>query len=380
MSASLKHPAVTPETFRDVIGRFATGVTVITAIDGSQWYGTTASAVSSLSLEPPMLLVCMNQQSTTGEAISRVGAFAVNILDESQDQLARRFARKDPDKFEGVPVTAGRSGQPLLDGALAHVECRVTEQVTGGTHVVFLAEVDRAAGRAGAPLAYFRGEFGRLNLAQDEEAHRAVREAVIDRALPVGRPLDLVELATRLNVPDRSLEQALVRLADEDLVAQRPDGSFEVVPLTFDAVEDALRARLAVQLGAAVLSVGQMSSDQLFELRRCLDETDPVSADGTLMSPNEWFEANMRFHEHMLSVVGSEALLAAHARFTVPGLLTRAIGPEDAVGPDMAVDHVAIVEAYENGDVRAACDAIRRDYERAIEFNRRRMERAGGRV
>lgn len=380
MPASSNIRAVTAETFRDVIGRFATGVTVITAIDGSEWYGTTASAVSSLSLEPPMLLVCMNQQSATGEAVSRVGAFAVNILDESQDDLARRFARKDPDKFRGVPVIAGRNGQPLLDGALAHVECRVTERVTGGTHVVFLAEVDQAAGRAGAPLAYFRGQFGRLNLAQDEEAHTALRDAVIDRSLPIGEPLDPTELATRFGVPDRSLEQALVRLADEGLVKQRPDGAFVVVPLTFEVVEDALRARLVVQLGAAALTVGHMSGEQLGELRRCLDATNPVTDDGELMGPNEWFDANMTFHEHMVKATGSQSLVDAHRRFTVPGLLTRALGPEDGVSADLAVDHVAIVEAYEAGDLQAACEAIRRDFERAIEFNRRRVERAGGRV
>lgn len=380
MPAPSNTSAVTSETYRDVIGRFATGVTVITAIDEEQWYGTTASAVSSLSLEPPMLLVCMNRQSATGEAIARVGAFAVNILDERQDDLARRFARKDPDKFHGVRVAPGRHGEPLLDGALAHVECRVTEQVTGGTHVVFLGEVDRATGRAGAPLAYFRGEFGRLSLAQDENAHEALRAAVVDRSIEIGEPIDLAALGERLGVPERSGQQALVRLVDEGLVRQEPDGSFVVVPLTFEVIEDALRGRLAVQLGAAVLCVGRMSDERLRELRRCLEATHPVRADGELMSLNEWFDANMTFHEHMLRAAGSETLVDAHRRFTVPGLMTRAVGPQDTISEDLATDHVAIVEAYEAGDLEAACDAIRRDFERAIEFNRQRVQRAGGRV
>jgi flavin reductase (DIM6/NTAB) family NADH-FMN oxidoreductase RutF len=161
---------ITAEVFRDVIGRFATGVTVITTIEDKEMYGTTASAVSSLSLEPPMLLVCMNRESLTGRAITRVGAFAVNILAESQDWLARQFARKDGGKFTDVVLLTGRGGQPLIDGSLAHLECRVVDQMSAGTHVVLLAEVDEASAQAGSPLAYFRGQFGRLSLGLEEQA------------------------------------------------------------------------------------------------------------------------------------------------------------------------------------------------------------------
>ncbi len=366
-------PSVTSEQFRDAIGRFATGVTVITTIDEGRWFGTTASAVSSLSLDPPMLLVCMNRESATGVAISRSGSFAVNILAEDQDQLARRFASKDQDKFQEVSVTRGQGGQPLLDGALAHVECRVTEEVVGGTHTVFLGEVDRAFGRAGTPLAYFRGQYGRLHLAQDEQAHSALRAEVIERTIAIGEPLDLTGVAERLGVPQRSAQQALVRLADEGLVRQQPDGSFVVVPLTFELIQDTFRARLAVQLGAAVLSVGRLNPDQLNELRRGLDETIPLRPSGQRMTPDERFEANQAFHEHMLQVTGSQALLETYRRLTVPGVMTRSLGPADAVSEDIADDHVAIVQAYEAGDLDAACGAIRRDYEHAIEIHRRRL-------
>jgi flavin reductase (DIM6/NTAB) family NADH-FMN oxidoreductase RutF len=156
--------AVAAEEFRDVIGRFASGVTVITAAHEGRPFGTTASAVSSLSLEPPMLLACLNRTSSTRAAIAAAGRFAVNILGEDQADAALRFGRKRTDKFAGVAFAPGVAGAPLLAGALATVECRVVEEVTGGTHSVFLAAVERAAAAAGMPLAYFRGRFGRLVL------------------------------------------------------------------------------------------------------------------------------------------------------------------------------------------------------------------------
>ena len=153
------------EEFRDVIGSFASGVTVVTtSVDGKP-QGTTASAVSSLSLDPPMLLICMNVESATGKAIKQSGAFAVNILGEDHHHHAQRFASKGEDKFDGVEIDFGAHGQPLIVDALAHLVCDVTEQVTAGTHIVFIAEVHEATARPGAPLAYFRGQCGRLTMA-----------------------------------------------------------------------------------------------------------------------------------------------------------------------------------------------------------------------
>ena len=165
--------SLTSDEFREVISHFASGVTVITALHDGRPYGTTASAVASLSLEPPMLLVCMNKQSETGRAVAQSKRFGVNILGANQVDLAERFAQKGGDKFAGVPVTAGQWDEPLFDEALATLECRVAEETTGGTHYVFLAEVESGAARGGAPLAYFKGEFGRLELTRDQLEHRA---------------------------------------------------------------------------------------------------------------------------------------------------------------------------------------------------------------
>ncbi len=150
------------EVFRDVIGHFPSGVTIVTARDGVSDYGVTVSAVASLSMEPPMLLACLNQISRTKAVIERTGSFAVNVLTEQQEELAARFATNADDKFDGLDLRYGTLGAPLLPDALAHVECRVVDTAVGGTHTVFLAEVERAERFEGAPLAHFRGRYVRL--------------------------------------------------------------------------------------------------------------------------------------------------------------------------------------------------------------------------
>jgi len=150
------------ERFRSVMGHFASGVTIITTRHKGIDYGLTASAVSSLSLDPPMLLICLNKASNTQKAIAQSQVFAVNILREDQSAMAQQFARSHPDKFGEVGVSYGDLGAPLLGGTLATIECRVTEEVTGGTHSVFLAEVHCAQAAEGMPLTYFRGRMGRF--------------------------------------------------------------------------------------------------------------------------------------------------------------------------------------------------------------------------
>ena len=148
------------ERFRSVMGHFASGVTIISARHEGIDYGLTASAVSSLSLDPPMLLICVNKTSNTRNAIEASGVFAVNILRESQSEVARKFSTSRADKFTSLSVSYGDLGVPLLDNMLATIECRVVESVSGGTHTVFLAEVEAALATEGMPLTYFRGRMG----------------------------------------------------------------------------------------------------------------------------------------------------------------------------------------------------------------------------
>lgn len=155
-------PLVEQEQFKRVIGHFASGVSILTVRNNGVDFGITASAVSSVSVDPPMLLVCVNKSTGTCHGISDTESFTVNIVNENQKELALRFARANTDKFKEVDFSYGELGNPVLHHTLAHLECRVVEEVTGGTHSVFLAEVQNAHAANGDPLLYFRGKFGQF--------------------------------------------------------------------------------------------------------------------------------------------------------------------------------------------------------------------------
>lgn len=135
-------------------------MTIVTAADSGRQFGTTVSAVSSVSLEPPTLLVCLNRTSRTREVVDRTSRFAVNILGVGQGDLARTFATDRDDKFDGVEFETGPFGVPLLRDAIAHIECTVRETATSGTHTVFFGEVQRAERFEGEPILYYRGQVG----------------------------------------------------------------------------------------------------------------------------------------------------------------------------------------------------------------------------
>lgn len=154
--------------YRAAISRFLTGVTLVTTRHEGVAQGITASAVASVTLEPPTLLVCLNQQSGSCHVISASGRFCVHVLAEDQLALARHFASRAQDKFAGLaalglgPACDSALGNPRLDGALAYLECRVTTQTDVGTHRIFFGEVVAVEAREGSPLAYFKGQFASL--------------------------------------------------------------------------------------------------------------------------------------------------------------------------------------------------------------------------
>jgi flavin reductase (DIM6/NTAB) family NADH-FMN oxidoreductase RutF len=153
--------AIDNDLFRRVMGSFASGVTVVTTqVPGEMPRGFTASAVSSLSLEPRLLLVCISNVSATLAAIRAAQAFAVNIMASEQQALAQRFSGRVDTKFQGVQWTPGALGQPVLEGALAHAECRLADTCVGGDHTILIGEVLAAGARDASPLLYFRGGYG----------------------------------------------------------------------------------------------------------------------------------------------------------------------------------------------------------------------------
>ena len=149
------------DLFRRVMGSFASGVTIVTTLDAQgQPHGFTASGISSLSLDPRLLLVCVNTQSATLAAMQASGSFVVNILADGQRELAQRFASRLPAKFAGVPWQPGLTGAPLLPNTLAYAECRLHEVHPGGDHVIVLGELLAAEVGDAVPLLYFRGNYG----------------------------------------------------------------------------------------------------------------------------------------------------------------------------------------------------------------------------
>ena len=152
------------DRFREVAGRFATGVAVVTCEGPDGPAGLTTNAITSLSLDPLLLLVCFDNDSRTLPAVRRSGRFAVNVLREGQEDLARVFASKRiaREKFEAVTHTV-EHGVPVLDGALAWIACDLRELLPGGDHTIGIGEVTHIdADDAGEPLVFFRGRFTAL--------------------------------------------------------------------------------------------------------------------------------------------------------------------------------------------------------------------------
>lgn len=149
--------------FRHALGHFASGVTVITTQHQGQLHGTTVSAFSSLSLEPPLVLVGIDLQATIHDLIVESEVFAVNILAEHAEDISRHFARRIPDKFATVPHTLGKLDVPLLEDALASLECRLVTRYFGGDHSIFIGEVVSTNIQPfRQPLLYFRSGYERL--------------------------------------------------------------------------------------------------------------------------------------------------------------------------------------------------------------------------
>jgi flavin reductase (DIM6/NTAB) family NADH-FMN oxidoreductase RutF len=148
--------------FRTAMGHFVSGVTVVTTRSGREPVGLTVSAFCSLSLDPPLVLVCIEKSVRSHDAIREAGVFAVNILSSHQEQLSRRFASSTDDKFEGVGLREGFDEVPLLEGALTIVQCRVRDELEGGDHTIFVGEVTEVEIGQGEPLLYYRGGYREL--------------------------------------------------------------------------------------------------------------------------------------------------------------------------------------------------------------------------
>ncbi|NOV28711.1 flavin reductase family protein [Methylomonas sp. ZR1] len=161
--------SVEAKEFKNALKLWASGVTVVTTQGrDSQPRGMTATAFSSVSLEPPQILVCLNQATDTGAALLESRRFAVNILNSAQEDVSNQFAGSttQEQRFASIAWQAGENGAPILSEALAALECRVVQQVQAGSHWVIIGEVDSVVCREGEPLLYYHSAY-RTVAAQD---------------------------------------------------------------------------------------------------------------------------------------------------------------------------------------------------------------------
>lgn len=149
-----------PRQFRQVLGHFLSGVTVVAVTHEGQTRGMTASAFTSLSLDPPLVLVCVGRKAHLHSLLTPDGRFSVSILAEDQGPVSNHFAGFAPDVAVSWDHTFGVT--PVVSGALAWLDCAVHELVPGGDHTILIGRVERAASADGAPLAYHRGKYGRF--------------------------------------------------------------------------------------------------------------------------------------------------------------------------------------------------------------------------
>jgi flavin reductase (DIM6/NTAB) family NADH-FMN oxidoreductase RutF len=154
---------ISKDEFRAALSRFASGVTVVTTRDReNRLHGITVSAFCSVSLDPPLILVCIDRQAGSHYAFEQSRAFVVHILREDQQYLSDRFASQLPDKFEGVKYRPGIEHLPVLEDVLVSLECRLVAAHDGGDHTIYTGEIVVSTVNDGKPLIYFQGDYRKI--------------------------------------------------------------------------------------------------------------------------------------------------------------------------------------------------------------------------
>ena len=153
---------VDPDLFRGTLSNWASGVTVVTSRHDDELRGMTASAFCSLSLEPPLVLVCIDRSAIMHEVVAKSHVFAINILARDQEEVSRVCASRrveEARRLEGISYHTEVTGSPVLDGAIGYLDCRVEHAYDGGDHTIFVGRVEAAGARDGEPLLYFRSAY-----------------------------------------------------------------------------------------------------------------------------------------------------------------------------------------------------------------------------
>lgn len=366
--------------FRHVVGHLASGVTVVTTRAGGRRHGMTASSVTSLSMDPPMMLACINSGMPTADAVADAGGYVVNILGEGHGELARQFATASRDKFRDVAVHDGALGLPLLSDALAHIECEVVERVVGGTHTIFLGRVVAATAGSGQPLTYYRGGFGRFEFARDDEVYGRARDLVLSRVYPADHALVLEELAHQLDVDESAAFYALTRLSADGLVRRDPDRGYVVTPFDVRTSDETFDARLAIELGVISLAMPRVTAAEVAELRQRFDAMAALLVGDRFVDFHGYLDANYAFHEHLVSLAHNPLLTTTFGRLSIKSVMTRSFGSTPVTSEKFVEVQGRLVDAFERRDQPAAERAAADYCDAAKERVREILSLTGGRL
>lgn len=369
--------AIAPDDFRAVAGHFASGVTVISTVGDDGVFGTTASAVSSLSLDPPMMLMCLNTSSSTHDAVAAAGVFGISILAADQGGLAYHFGRRGPDKFSGIPHAIGVHGVPLVDDALATMVCRVESTTRGGTHTVFLGRVLTAETSAREPLAYYRGRLGRLADSAENSVYEEVRSAVLMRRTALGEAIDAEALARTVGADAGQVDNALIKLSVEGLVHRAEDGSFQPTPITATTVAENYQARLSIEVGVLDTRLAAMDAsakERLEEIGEAIARVRAENPDGL----DEYLRLNVEYHTVLVGISGSTQLVESFRRLGI-GTAWRQGLTRDEWAAELDNSHIAtLTAAVLAGDLERAKEALRQHTVFASALAERVIDRVGG--
>jgi flavin reductase (DIM6/NTAB) family NADH-FMN oxidoreductase RutF/DNA-binding GntR family transcriptional regulator len=373
-------PDVDATTFRHVVGHLPSGVTLVTTRTDEGDFGMTASSVTSLSVDPPMMLACLNRSSSTCTAVSRSGAYVVNVLGQGHGHLASQFATQGADKFAGLRLTRGVGGAPVLADALARIECEVVEEVSAATHTIFLGRVVRAEAAEGSPLTYFRGGFGRFEFDRDDAVYQHARQQVLERMYAADAVLQLDDLAFQLGVDKAAAFYALTRLTADGLVRRDPHRGYVVVPFDARTSDATFDARAAIELGVIDMVVGRVPEEELAELRNRFEAMAALLVGERFVDFDRYLDANYAFHEGLVSLAHSAPLTTAFAQLHIKSVMTRSFGVTPVTSQSFVEAQRGITEGVERGDADAARAAVYRYTDLAKQRVRQILEQTGGRL
>jgi DNA-binding GntR family transcriptional regulator len=244
-----------------------------------------------------------------------------------------------------------------------------------------LCDVTRAVAReGGAPLTYFRGQFGRFEVEQDRAIYGELRSRILSRSISLDDSLDVSALAKELDTLPGTVYHAVTKLVADGLLARHPERGYVVKPVTPESSEQAFDARCAMELGVAVSTVGRVPQDRVAALRTLMEETAPLVSAGHFVDVEAYTRHNDAFHNAIIGMADNPTLTDTYRRLGVGGLMVSLLPEGSEAGQEIIDDHRAIVEAYERGSVEEALQAITRHNENAKKTTRRAIVAAGGQV